>query len=420
MTRVLVIDDDETLREEVAAHLSFEGFETFEAPNGITGLDIARQHHPDVIVCDLMLPDIDGYTILESLRQDSSTLLIPFIFLSARADESAIRKGMGLGADDYITKPFTFSHLIQAIHARLGRQTSTQLTHVRKFVERLIAHQDQIEQKRSLRYDTEVRPHLVELSNTFIGDQAAYSQITAAIAALDELLADVYHQPQTTLTDRLDVMFRQFTAQTSVLVDYKYSAIPASLPEIARATIIFVAQAALNNVAQHAHVSSVKVALWVENMMLRLLIQDEGCGFDLENVMIEKMPLGLIEIQQRATIAGGEVHIISSPGEGTLINLRIPIKEAALQDANPPAQADRWRTPEQREALHAYDTLTEREREIFHLIVNGLTNAAIAELLTLSIRTVETHRLNLMRKIGVTNKSDLLIYAIKHDLMSVK
>ncbi|MFN8375073.1 MAG: adenylate/guanylate cyclase domain-containing protein [Anaerolineae bacterium] len=122
MTKILVIDDEEGIRLGVAEYLRFENYEVFDAPNGKKGLELAREHLPDLIVCDIMMPELDGYGVLEGLRQNHETQNIPFVFLTAKADRDSHRKGMGDGADDYVTKPFTFTELLATIRARLERR----------------------------------------------------------------------------------------------------------------------------------------------------------------------------------------------------------------------------------------------------------------------------------------------------------
>ncbi len=121
MIQVLVIEDMDALREEIMDTLRFEGYEVLGAENGIKGVALATEHLPDVILCDVMMPQMDGYETLRILRQQPSTAMIPFIFLTAKADKSDMRHGMELGADDYLTKPFTVAELLGAIQGRLQK-----------------------------------------------------------------------------------------------------------------------------------------------------------------------------------------------------------------------------------------------------------------------------------------------------------
>ena len=121
MKRVLLIEDDNVLRENTAELLQLAQYEVLSASEGSKGIELARHNHPDVIVCDIMMPGIDGYQVLETLAGDQDTKRIPFIFLSAKTERKDIRKGMEMGADDYITKPFEESELIGAIESRIAR-----------------------------------------------------------------------------------------------------------------------------------------------------------------------------------------------------------------------------------------------------------------------------------------------------------
>ncbi len=121
MKRVLLIEDDNVLRENTAELLNLAKYEVLTASDGIKGIVLARHNIPDVIVCDIMMPGMDGYQVLEALSEHHDTQGIPFIFLSAKTERKDIRKGMELGADDYITKPFEESELIGAIESRIAR-----------------------------------------------------------------------------------------------------------------------------------------------------------------------------------------------------------------------------------------------------------------------------------------------------------
>ncbi len=124
MTKILVIEDEKLVRENLLDLLEAERFETITAADGRIGLKLAVSEAPDLIVCDLMLPEIDGYGVLTAIREEPITATIPFIFLSARSARADFRQGMNLGADDYITKPFTSSELLSAIASRLTKQAS--------------------------------------------------------------------------------------------------------------------------------------------------------------------------------------------------------------------------------------------------------------------------------------------------------
>ena len=121
MKKLLLIEDDVVLRENTAELLELSGYDVITAPNGKVGLEIAKQSLPHIIVCDIMMPELDGYGVLEGLSKTENTNNIPFIFLSAKTERKDVRKGMDLGADDYITKPFEEEELVSAIESRLAK-----------------------------------------------------------------------------------------------------------------------------------------------------------------------------------------------------------------------------------------------------------------------------------------------------------
>lgn len=119
---ILVIEDETQTREIFLRCLTFEGFAAIGAESGTQGIAFAQQQQPDLIVCDIMMPDWDGYTVLSMLRQSPVTAAIPFIFLTAKVTMADLRQGMELGADDYLTKPCTVEQFLSAVTTRLSRQ----------------------------------------------------------------------------------------------------------------------------------------------------------------------------------------------------------------------------------------------------------------------------------------------------------
>lgn len=124
MKSVLIIEDEPHMRQNIAKFLKLEGYRVLEAPNGRIGVEMAGVHSPDIILCDITMPDMDGFTALTIIRGTPSLNTVPFIFLTARGDASDVRAGMNLGADDYLPKPFTTTDLLHAIEARINRVKS--------------------------------------------------------------------------------------------------------------------------------------------------------------------------------------------------------------------------------------------------------------------------------------------------------
>src|SRR4030095_14852631 len=121
MKKILVIEDEPEMRRNITTLLRYYDYEPIAAENGRVAVEMARREKPDLILCDVMMPDIDGYGVLHALQSDTSLARIPFIFLTAKGEKDDLRSGMNLGADDYLTKPVANAELVRAIEARLRR-----------------------------------------------------------------------------------------------------------------------------------------------------------------------------------------------------------------------------------------------------------------------------------------------------------
>ncbi|WP_284653236.1 response regulator [Flavobacterium terrisoli] len=136
MTKILIIEDNNDIRENVIEILRLCGYEVYEADNGKTGTELAIKYVPDLILCDIMMGDLDGYGVLHLLSKNDATKAIPFIFMTAKSERADIRKGMELGADDYLTKPFDDTELLNAIETRLKKK-EIQQEYYSKSIEKL-------------------------------------------------------------------------------------------------------------------------------------------------------------------------------------------------------------------------------------------------------------------------------------------
>jgi DNA-binding response OmpR family regulator len=147
MTKVLIIEDNTDIRENVVEILSLSGYDVFDAEDGTKGVALATKNQPDVILCDIMMPGIDGYDVFEILNNQDETKTIPFIFITAKSERTDVRKGMEMGADDYLTKPFDATELINAIETRLKKKQIQQEFYSKAFenIHALVAGKDGFE-----------------------------------------------------------------------------------------------------------------------------------------------------------------------------------------------------------------------------------------------------------------------------------
>jgi DNA-binding NarL/FixJ family response regulator len=119
--RILIIEDQAPMRRNIALLLEMEGYEVSTSPNGRDGLEKIKSFKPQLVVCDVMMPEIDGHGVIQAMRDDKDTALTPFIFLTAKGDKNDVRVGMNYGADDYLTKPVVREDLLAAVSSRLAR-----------------------------------------------------------------------------------------------------------------------------------------------------------------------------------------------------------------------------------------------------------------------------------------------------------
>jgi CRP-like cAMP-binding protein/CheY-like chemotaxis protein len=124
--KILIIEDNNDIRENVVEILELAGYSVLEAANGRAGVELAINNLPDIILCDIMMPELDGYGVLYMLNKNPATAAIPFIFLTAKAERLDLRKGMEMGADDYLTKPFDDMELLNAVESRLKKKEAQQ------------------------------------------------------------------------------------------------------------------------------------------------------------------------------------------------------------------------------------------------------------------------------------------------------
>ena len=147
MKKILIIEDNQDVRENTADILELANYDVCKAENGKEGIELVKKCNPDIILCDIMMPELDGYDVLKHLSKDKKTATIPFIFLTAKTERTDVRKGMNLGADDYLTKPFEESELLEAVatrlkkHSFLEKEFSKNIQGINEFLEEASSHE---------------------------------------------------------------------------------------------------------------------------------------------------------------------------------------------------------------------------------------------------------------------------------------
>jgi DNA-binding NarL/FixJ family response regulator len=336
MTRILVIEDETPIRENVIEMLTFESFEVLGAENGLDGIQQARENLPDLIICDIMMPELDGFEVLRDLRGDSTTATIPFIFLTAKADREDVRFGMDLGADDYLTKPFTNAELLAAINARLARKDTIEKQRWQNLSQRLLVLHETERLQLAQELQDEAGQILAALTMTIgaaRGDANA-ARLGEAQDLLNQLAArlrDLSVDLRPAVLDDLGLLpallqyFKRFTAQTQVRVDFRHAGLNRRFGSDAETTAFRVLQDALSNIARHTSVGEALVQAWTDRDTLHLRIEDRGQGFDLESTLTGGQAAGLTRMYGRAAVLNGQLSIESAPGTGTRVSLTLPL-----------------------------------------------------------------------------------------------
>jgi len=291
MQRILVIEDEDEIKDSIIDILKSKGFMTAGASNGLIGLQVAKKFRPDLILCDVDMPELSGYDFLKELRQFPDLGNIPFIFLTALSSAKDFRKGMNLGADDYLTKPFQVSELLAAIAARLRKQANLKVEIIYPTISESQISQRQISEKLRL---TKRQHQILQLVTQ--------------------------NKPITELANALDV--------------------------------------------------SVDAAELLEDIAIRL---------------------------------------------NHRLNLNPQIDEIGTNQKTRQLQTTKT---ESNIAIHE-ERLTPRQREILGLVANGMTTKEIAESLFISVKTVETHRGQLMDRLNIHDLAGLIRYAIRVGLISL-
>ncbi len=362
MTTILVIEDEEFVRENLVDLLDAEGYQVISAANGRVGVQLARQHLPDLILCDILMPELDGYGVYRELLQDPVTATIPFIFLTAKATPSDVRAGMALGADDYLTKPFTREDLLQAITARLARREMI----VRQFQNKM----DELRQSMAKMLPHELRTPLTGIlgfSSVLLEDYATLSseeirRIAESIHRAGQRLYRLvqkfllYAEIELTARDPEQIQALRcglvnLTApliENAALQKAQEARRSADLvldlqdgpAQIAEPYLSFILEELIENAFEFSPAGTpVQVSSRVGDRTLTITITDRGRGMTPEQIAAvgayvqferkryeqQGQGLGLALAKRIAELHGGELSIESVPGQRTTVRVTLPM-----------------------------------------------------------------------------------------------
>ncbi|HXT12471.1 MAG TPA: hybrid sensor histidine kinase/response regulator [Candidatus Angelobacter sp.] len=361
MKKILVIDDEEWLREMMLLALRQRGFEVIEAENGEKGIEIARRELPDLILCDVNMDKVDGYLTLSSLRSEPATASIPFILMTGLADQAGMRHGMELGADDYLPKPFTIEALYAAVDARLKKaktvreEAERKLADLRDNISMMLPHELRTPLNGILAYGEILVADAETIAPKDIADmgQVIYDSGKRLERLIENFL--IYAQLELLNSDpqNLTNLLRKQTPAPAPLIE-KHAREQASLAKRPQDLKLELADVAMpisdeylskivDELVQNAFKfspvgSPVRVTLSDYDNSVSLTVSDVGRGFSTEHItkvgaymqfdrkLHEQQGLGLgLTIVRRLTeMHGGTLSIQSEKGVKTAVTVKLP------------------------------------------------------------------------------------------------
>ncbi len=366
MKRILVIEDNDSLREEIAVVLEIEGYTVATAENGRIGLERIKEVGPDLVICDLMMPEMDGFETLKAIRADPEIEALPVIILTAREERQDMRRGMELGADDYIMKPFKIGDLLRGVnaafekHARVERHSEAKLEQLREHVAQILPHELRTPLALIMGY-----AEMLADSNAAVPQQDVASlaqQILGAGQRLNRMSENalLYIQLELLRNGRGDVATQGIRTPTrvsdvvSVHARAKAAAygrdadlvldLKESSTSVNRAYVEKIVDELVDNALKFSRPhTQIRISTASEGAAAVLRVSDSGQGMTADQiagiggfVQFERsvreqqgLGLGLSIVKGVATIWGGTMTIESTVGAGTTVTLSLPLPSVA-------------------------------------------------------------------------------------------
>lgn len=361
--RILVIDDEEGLRLMMLMALRQRRYEVVGAANGQTGVELARQQTPDLIICDVNMSPMNGYQVLKALRDDPATVSIPVILMTGQADNAGMRQGMELGADDYLPKPFSTGVLYAAVEARLKKalalkaEAEKKLSDLRDNISLMLPHELRTPLNGILAYGDILQADAATLQPAEIAEMGQV--IAESGKRLHRLIENflIYAQIEILQGDlkRVAALRNGRTQQPNDLIqlhagqqaDAAGRQADLALGELGNLTVAIEENYLSKIVDELTHNafkfskpgSPVRVTLTREGDMALLTIADGGRGFDTEHIQKigaymqferkfheqQGLGLGLTIARRLAEIHGGSLALQSERNQGTTVRIKIPI-----------------------------------------------------------------------------------------------
>jgi DNA-binding NarL/FixJ family response regulator len=335
---ILLIEDDEGLGVTITELLERGGYKTIVANSGQEGVRLANHLLPDLILCDILMPEMSGVDVLRTLHKSSDTAMIPFIFLTALAEPEYIRKGMELGADDYLTKPIDIDTLLNAVNSRLKRHQTLQTNRLTQFSQQLVLALEHEQQQLAYVLDNEINQSLLSLQFIFnllepsrAQDAALYDGAKELLQKLINRLDALAQELHPTILGRLGLMaaIRWLAEQYDLRIEWQVENLDYKFDPQLEVCAFRLIQASLNNIVHHAQTDEAKILLRYTPPYMEIRVEDKGVGFELEKTIQSTSVNGLQHMYGLVSWQKGELYITSEPGKGTTVFALLPQIEDA-------------------------------------------------------------------------------------------
>ena len=370
MPKILVIEDADPLRNDIVEMLRFEDFDVRGAENGAVGVDVALEYDPDLIICDIMMPELDGYGVLERLREEETTLTTPFIFLTAKTDRFDIRRGMGKGANDYLTKPFVAEELLDTINARLlqsvqiadvircqmrelsnsiitalPHELRTPLNTIIGFSDMLIVDSERLSKEQVVDWSKHINSAAYRLYR-LVENYLTYVRIEVARhndADLQASKEKIVKHPDSVIQFHGVNVAEQAERMDALQMEINDS-VPVQIDENDLGKII---DELLDNAFKFSKDGAVRLSAYPDGPMYVIEVEDHGRGMSQDQIdnigaymqfdrWIHEQQgsgLGLIIVKRIIELYGGKLNIESVIGEMTRVTVRLPVARVEQAEA---------------------------------------------------------------------------------------
>ena len=347
---ILVIDDDERIRDLVVAYLEGEGYRVLQTANGHEGIETAHQELPDLIICDVNMPEVDGYQVLSELQSDQQTRLIPFVFLTANDQRNDVRRGMESGADDYLTKPFTSEELLNMVEILLTKRrmlnehSQGRMGELRQSIARALPHEVRTPLTMIYGYSSLLLEETARLDPELASMVTAISQGAGRLYELSERFL-LYTEIELLAADPLQIVRQSVNCPHELLAQIAQEAansagrgkdlilnLEHSSLALEKLHLTILVRELMNNACKFSTTGTpIEICSSVVKYMIS--VTDHGCGmtdqqianidaymqFDRDFYEQQGVGLGLALVKRIAELYGGQLEIRSQPGEYTTV-----------------------------------------------------------------------------------------------------